>query len=118
MTPELERLKAAAEATDGVKWEMEGFEQIVGRGTFYGGLIMHEDGETIIAQCVLPPWAQFIAAANPAVILTLIAQLEAAPALVSRQLEIAECAGVEQGLDAAMRAASGQAQTGGDHVQG
>ncbi|WP_433705834.1 hypothetical protein [Paraburkholderia sacchari] len=35
-------------------WHAEGFEQICGNGTFYGGLIMGADGETIVAQCVMP----------------------------------------------------------------
>lgn len=75
---DLQSLKALALATDRARWETEGFEQIVGTGTFYGGLIMHENGHTIIAQQVMSPHAEFIAAANPAVILSLIAQFEAA----------------------------------------
>jgi hypothetical protein len=76
LTPEQESLKQAALATDGAKWETEGFEQTFGNGTFYGGLIMHENGHTIIAQQVLSPHAEFIAAANPAAILAILAQLE------------------------------------------
>lgn len=72
MEIDLEELKMLAEATDGAKWNTEGFEQAIGRGQFYGGLIMHENGHTIIAQCVMPPHSDFIAAANPAVILELI----------------------------------------------
>lgn len=78
LTLEQEALKAAALATDGAKWETEGFEQTFGNGTFYGGLIMHGNGHTIIAQQVLSPHAEFIAHANPAAILALLARLEAA----------------------------------------
>jgi dihydrodipicolinate synthase/N-acetylneuraminate lyase len=35
-------------------WTAEGFEQIVGNGEFHGGLIMGADGETVVAQCVMP----------------------------------------------------------------
>lgn len=35
-------------------WLAEGFEQVVGNGEFHGGLIMGADGETIVAQCVMP----------------------------------------------------------------
>jgi dihydrodipicolinate synthase/N-acetylneuraminate lyase len=35
-------------------WKAEGFEQIVGEGNFYGGLIMGADDCTIVAQCVMP----------------------------------------------------------------
>jgi hypothetical protein len=75
--PDLAKLKALAQAAEGVKFTTEGFDQIVGNGQFYGGLIMHENGHTIVAQCVLQPWADFIAAANPAVILALIDALPA-----------------------------------------
>lgn len=75
---DLQSLKALALATDCARWETEGFEQIVGTGEFYGGLIMHENGHTIIAQQVMSPHAEFIAAANPAAILDLIARLAAA----------------------------------------
>ena len=44
-------------------WTTEGFEQTMGHGQFYGGLIMGADGETIVAQCVAPHNAQLIAAA-------------------------------------------------------
>jgi len=44
-------------------WTVEGFEQTMGHGQFYGGLIMGADGETIVAQCVAPHNAQLIAAA-------------------------------------------------------
>lgn len=35
-------------------WTPEGFEQVAGGGDFHGGLIMGADGETIVAQCVMP----------------------------------------------------------------
>lgn len=34
-------------------WLAEGFEQQVGHGDFYGGLILAADNETIVAQCVM-----------------------------------------------------------------
>lgn len=76
---ELVELRRLAEAAGGARFATEGFEQIAGNGQFYGGLIMHENGETIIAQCVLQPWADYIAAASPAVILCLIDALAAQP---------------------------------------
>lgn len=76
LTDTLGKLKDLAQAAEGVRFTTEGFEQVVGNGQFYGGLIMHENGHTIVAQCVLQPWADFIVAANPAVILSLIATIE------------------------------------------
>ncbi|MFZ3286616.1 MAG: hypothetical protein WA191_07170 [Telluria sp.] len=73
---DLAKLRELAIAAESVKFTTEGFEQTEGHGQFYGGLIMHENGHTIIAQCVLQPWADFIAAANPAAILSLIAVVE------------------------------------------
>lgn len=36
-------------------WTDEGFESIAAeRGHFYGGMIIAADGETIVAQCVMP----------------------------------------------------------------
>lgn len=71
-----QELKRLAEAAYGAKFQTEGFEQTDGRGQHYGGLILHENGHTIIASCVMQPWADFIAAANPAAILALIAENE------------------------------------------
>lgn len=45
-------------------WTTEGFEQIAGNGNFYGGLIMGADGETIVAQCVMPRDMPLISAAT------------------------------------------------------
>ena len=42
-------------------WKTEGFQQLVGKGTFYGGLIIGADDETIVAQCVMPNDARLIA---------------------------------------------------------
>lgn len=67
-------LKRLAEAAYGAKFQTEGFEQTDGRGQHYGGLILHENGHTIIASCVMQPWADFIAAADPFAVLTLIAE--------------------------------------------
>jgi hypothetical protein len=75
---DLDELEVAARAAEGARFETEGFEQTFGNGTFYGGLIMHENGHTIVAQCVMQPWADHIVASNPAVILELIARLRAA----------------------------------------
>ena len=44
-------------------WAPEGFEQVVGNGAFYGGLIVGDDGETVVAQCVMSHNACLIAAA-------------------------------------------------------
>ena len=44
-------------------WAPEGFEQVVGNGAFYGGLIVGDDGETVVAQCVMAHNARLIAAA-------------------------------------------------------
>jgi hypothetical protein len=77
-TINLNELKRLAVAAEGARFITEGFDQEVGNGQFYGGLIMHENGHTIIAQCVLSPWADFIAAANPATILALVARIEEA----------------------------------------
>lgn len=79
-------LETLARLAEGTKFSTEGFEQTVGSGDFYGGLIMHENGHTIIAQQVMEPWASFIAAANPATILTLLAELArpAAPPPVAK----------------------------------
>ncbi|NYS09354.1 hypothetical protein PBR31_00058 [Xanthomonas phage PBR31] len=44
-------------------WSQEGFEQISGNGNFYGGLILGADGETIVAQCVMPHNAPLVKAA-------------------------------------------------------
>lgn len=77
MTKEMrDRLRGAAERAEGAKFHLEGFEQTHGNGHFYGGLIMHENGETIIAQCVMPTWADHIAQANPAAILSLLDRLD------------------------------------------
>jgi hypothetical protein len=78
MNIDLEQLKEFAQATDRARWNTEGFEQTAGTGAFYGGLIMHENGHTIIAQQVMSPHAVFIAAANPAAVLELIERLERA----------------------------------------
>ena len=44
-------------------WASEGFEQVAGNGVFYGGLIVGDNGETVVAQCVMPCNASVIAAA-------------------------------------------------------
>lgn len=44
-------------------WRREGFEQIVGNGNFYGGLILGADDTTIVAQCVMPHNAPMVEAA-------------------------------------------------------
>jgi hypothetical protein len=44
-------------------WASEGFEQVAGNGVFYGGLIVGDDGETVVAQCVMAHNARLIAAA-------------------------------------------------------
>jgi hypothetical protein len=44
-------------------WDFEGFEQVAGNGVFYGGLIVGDDGETVVAQCVAAHNARLIAAA-------------------------------------------------------
>jgi len=44
-------------------WASEGFEQVAGNGVFYGGLIVGDNGETVVAQCVMPRNASVIAAA-------------------------------------------------------
>jgi hypothetical protein len=75
---DLDALKSAAIAAGNSHWYKEGFNQIVGTGTFYGGLIMHADSETIVAQQVLEPWASYIALANPRTVLALIAEVEQA----------------------------------------
>ena len=45
------------------QWASEGFEQVAGNGVFYGGLIVGDDGETVVAQCVMAHNARLIAAA-------------------------------------------------------
>lgn len=69
----LDQLEELAKNVGGQKFTLEGFEQKAGAGNFYGGLIMDADGEIIVAQCVMAPWANFIEAANPAAVLELIA---------------------------------------------
>ncbi len=44
-------------------WASEGFEQVAGNDVFYGGLIVGDDGETVVAQCVMTHNARLIAAA-------------------------------------------------------
>jgi hypothetical protein len=44
-------------------WASESFEQVAGNGVFYGGLIVGDDGETVVAQCVMAHNARLIAAA-------------------------------------------------------
>jgi hypothetical protein len=54
---------SAAKHTPG-PWSAEGFDQVlVGRGDFYGGLIVGEGGEVVVAQCVAPHNAPLLAAA-------------------------------------------------------
>ncbi|WP_434706683.1 hypothetical protein J3Q07_16500 [Pseudomonas sp. D4-18] len=71
-----DELKRLADSAYGARFQTEGFEQTDGRGQHYGGLILHENGHTIIASCVMQPWADFIAAADPCTVLALIAENE------------------------------------------
>jgi len=84
-------LKRLAETAYGAKFQTEGFEQADGRGQHYGGLILHENGHTIIASCVMQPWADFIAAADPAAVLDLVTENDEL---------LAEVAGLKTGYQA------------------
>lgn len=67
-------MREAAQTAGIDQWQADGFEQVAGNGTFYGGLIVTTDGETVVAQCVMPHHAPHIAIANPAAVLDLLAE--------------------------------------------